>query len=65
MPNGGTLLASSERCPIQMIRFGKNVYATQFHPELDAEGIILRIQIYKHHGYFKPEESDNMIKPND
>ena len=40
-----------------MIRFGENIYATQFHTELDTEGIHLRIDIYKNHGYFSPEDA--------
>ena len=62
MPEGAVLLASSDKCPVQMIRFGQNVYATQFHPELDVEGIILRINIYKHAGYFPPEDAEPLIE---
>jgi GMP synthase (glutamine-hydrolysing) len=58
---GATLLASSERCPIQMIRFKNNIYATQFHPELDTEGLSLRIRIYQDHVYFPPEQTELMI----
>lgn len=61
LPPGATLLASSDACPIQMIRTRKNIYATQFHPELDSHGIALRIRVYKNHGYFKPEEADKLI----
>jgi GMP synthase (glutamine-hydrolysing) len=32
------------------------VYATQFHPELDVDGIITRIHAYADHGYFAPHE---------
>ena len=31
------------------------MYATQFHPELDADGMCTRIDVYKNHGYFAPE----------
>lgn len=62
LPPGATHLASSATCPIQMFRVGKNVYATQFHPELDAEGLATRIRIYRHHGYFQPEEADALIQ---
>jgi len=41
---------------VQMFRVGANVYATQFHPELDVDGIILRIHAYANHGYFAPDE---------
>jgi GMP synthase (glutamine-hydrolysing) len=61
VPPKAVLLASSSECPVQMIRFGKNVYATQFHPELDSEGLALRIKIYKDYGYFRPEEAQNLI----
>lgn len=58
LPNGTVRLAGSETCPIQMIRAKKNIYATQFHPELDVEGILFRLNVYQNHGYFKPEETD-------
>ena len=56
LPDSATLLASSPTCPVQMFRVGANVYATQFHPELDVDGIILRIHAYANHGYFAPDE---------
>ena len=62
LPQGATLLIRGEACPVQMFRVGRNVYATQFHPEGDAEGFILRIQAYRHHGYFRPEEADALIE---
>lgn len=60
-PPGATLLASSSTCPVEMFRVGHNVYATQFHPEGDAAGFTLRINIYKHHGYFEPETAADLI----
>ena len=45
-----------------MFRIGNNVYATQFHPEGDSEGFILRIHAYKHHGYFQPDEAEYLIE---
>ncbi len=62
IPPGATLLMTGSRCPVQMFRLGKNVYATQFHPEGDSEGFILRIHAYKHHGYFKPHEAEHLIE---
>jgi GMP synthase (glutamine-hydrolysing) len=56
VPVDAVLLASSDTCPVQMIRVGHNVYATQFHTELDEEGIGVRFEIYKHHGYYDPED---------
>ena len=61
-PPGAVLLASSDACPVHMFRLGKNVYATQFHPEADAEGFTVRINIYKHHGYFPAEDAEELIK---
>ena len=61
VPPGAVLLASSVTCPVQMFRIGQNIYATQFHPEADAREFILRIRIYKDHGYFDPEEADILI----
>jgi GMP synthase (glutamine-hydrolysing) len=61
LPAGTALLMTSEACPVQMFRVGENVYATQFHPEGDSEGIALRIQAYKHHGYFPPEQAEALI----
>lgn len=61
-PKNAVLLASSETCPVQMIRIKNNIYATQFHPELDVDGIIKRINTYKHAGYFPPEDAEKLIK---
>lgn len=61
IPDGATLLASSATCPIQMFRVKQNIYATQFHPELDSDGLTTRIRIYRNHGYFQPEEADDLI----
>ncbi len=62
LSDDAVLLAGSETCPVQMFRIKNNVYASQFHPELDNEGIALRINIYKHHGYFPPESAQDLIE---
>lgn len=61
LPPDAVLLASSPTCPVQMFRVRENLYATQFHPELDVEGIVTRIGVYKHYGYFAPDEADEVI----
>jgi GMP synthase (glutamine-hydrolysing) len=61
LPSSATLLASSAGCPVQMFRVGRNVYATQFHPELDVAGIITRVRVYQHAGYFAPAEMNDLI----
>ena len=54
------LLASSAACPVQAFRVGANVYATQFHPELDVVGLCTRIDVYKHAGYFDPSVAEEL-----
>ena len=61
LPEGCVHLVSSPTCPYQMIRYGENVYATQFHPEADSDGFEVRINIYKHRGYFPPEDAQKLI----
>ena len=61
VPPSAVLLVSSKPCPVQMFRIKKNIYATQFHPEADADEFILRIKIYKYHGYFPPEQAGELI----
>ena len=62
VPPGAVLLVSSNTCPVQMFRIKNNIYATQFHPEADSAEFKLRIRIYKHEGYFDPEEADELTK---
>lgn len=56
------VLASSPGCPVQAFRVGSNVYATQFHPELDGAAMTSRIHAYVDHGYFDPGEVDALIE---
>ncbi|MGB0100501.1 MAG: glutamine amidotransferase [Nocardioides sp.] len=60
LPDGAVRLAGSATCPVQAFRIGSRVYATQFHPELDVEGICLRIDTYRHHGYFDPPQAAHL-----
>lgn len=62
LPSGAVLLASSPTCPVQMFRVKQNLYATQFHPELDVEGLIERIHIYRYAGYFPPDQAETVIE---
>ena len=61
LPPGCVLLAAGDDCPVQMFRLKENIYATQFHPEGDPDGFIVRINAYKHHGYFPAETADALI----
>lgn len=60
LPSRATHLATSPDCPVQAFRVGSNVYATQFHPELDLDGLCTRIDVYQHYGYFPPEAADEL-----
>ncbi|WP_017794146.1 glutamine amidotransferase [Leucobacter salsicius] len=62
VPDTITVLASSPTCPVQAFRIGDNVYATQFHPELDTASFTSRVRTYANHGYFEPSEVDSIIE---
>ncbi|WP_425041218.1 glutamine amidotransferase [Primorskyibacter sp. S187A] len=61
LPDGAVHLVASAPCPMQMIRTGQNVYATQFHPEAEAADFERRIAIYRNHGYFPPEDAERLV----
>jgi GMP synthase (glutamine-hydrolysing) len=46
---------------VQAFRIGRRVYATQFHPELDLDGLATRIKVYKYAGYFEPDEAEAVL----
>jgi GMP synthase (glutamine-hydrolysing) len=60
LPPGAVLLAGAPACPVQAFRIGSRVYATQFHPEMDAVGLGIRIDVYRHAGYFDPGQADEL-----
>lgn len=62
LPQHAVLLATSPACPVQMFRIKENLYATQFHPELDVGGLVTRIDIYRHAGYFPPESAEELME---
>ena len=62
LPRDAVLLAGSQTCPVQAFRIGRNVYATQFHPELDVDGIVKRIDTYRDFGYFDAHEYDELVR---
>ena len=61
LPPSAVLLASSAACPVQMFRVKNNIYATQFHPELDVPGLVTRIHVYQHFSYFPPSELEELV----
>jgi GMP synthase (glutamine-hydrolysing) len=60
LPEGAVLLAATDTCPVHAFRIGHNVYATQFHPELDPVAICDRIDAYSAHGYYQPHEQEGL-----
>jgi GMP synthase (glutamine-hydrolysing) len=61
LPPHAVLLARAATCPVHMFRIRTNLYATQFHPELDADGLVTRIDIYRHAGYFPPDSAEELM----
>lgn len=61
LPPQAVNLAGSPTCPVQMFRVRRNLYATQFHPELDVAGLLTRISVYRNAGYFPPEEAETVM----
>ena len=61
LPAGAVRLALSATCPVQAFRIGANVFATQFHPELDVPQLVRRIEAYEHHGYYDPPEKESLL----
>lgn len=62
LPPTAVALATSKRCPVQAFRVGTRVYATQFHPELDLDGLATRVETYKHAGYFEPHQAEEIMR---
>src|SRR5690625_3289905 len=61
LPPQAVLLATSDACPVQAFRVRENLYVTQFHPELDVDGVISRVMVYRDAGYFPPEDFDRIV----
>ena len=52
LPPHGVLLASSDRVAHQAFTFdNRPIYCTQFHPELDREGLLARIRSYPEYAH--------------
>jgi GMP synthase (glutamine-hydrolysing) len=56
-----SILATSPECKYQAIRYKQNNYGMQFHPEMDADTLTLRVRAYSGHGYFTDEEADAVL----
>ena len=60
IPQGAELLATGTRCYVQILRWGKNIYGTQFHPEITRDGMHLRIETYGD-TYYPAEEKPAVV----
>nr|WP_277814783.1 gamma-glutamyl-gamma-aminobutyrate hydrolase family protein [Flaviflexus huanghaiensis] len=60
IPESMSVLVTSETAPVQMGKFGTNVYGTQFHPEISREGARFRIGLYGG-TYFDPHDYEDVL----
>jgi GMP synthase (glutamine-hydrolysing) len=56
IPADATVLARSDRDPNHLLRYGKQAYSAQFHPEFNAE--VMRAYIRRKHADMQREGSD-------
>lgn len=61
LPGHAEVLVAGAACPVQMFRIGRHQYATQFHPELDLDGLLYRLETYADHGYYHPAEAEDLF----
>ncbi|MWC00205.1 glutamine amidotransferase [Agromyces seonyuensis] len=52
LPADAVLLGTGTVSPVQWYRVGRNVYASQFHPEATPAGLAARALVYRDYGYF-------------
>ncbi len=62
LPKMARVIAKSEKCNYAVVKYQKNIYGIQFHPELSSEDVLERIK--KTSGYL-PSNADikSLIKP--
>lgn len=59
--DAATLLATGPTCPVQAVRYGRHVWSCQFHGEMDAEAMAVRMGFFHGHGYFSDAEFAQII----
>ena len=62
LPPALKVLAVGSTCPVQMVRYGDHVWATQFHAEMDAQAMHTRMDFFANYGYFSPEDYDTIVQ---
>ena len=60
LPVGATLLATARDCKFSALRYGKNMYTFQFHPERAARTLIEKLKILKK-PWMKEEKSASLL----
>ncbi|MCF4006617.1 glutamine amidotransferase [Corynebacterium uropygiale] len=58
---GVRVLASGPTCPVQLVRANRSTWASQFHPDLDYEGMAARMSFNLTGGYFSPEDYEGIV----
>ncbi|RSZ63497.1 glutamine amidotransferase [Corynebacterium hylobatis] len=56
-----TVLATGPSCPVQFLRAGEHVWATQFHADMDAQAMKDRMDFYYDYGYFSPDDYHTIV----
>ncbi|MDO4790875.1 MAG: gamma-glutamyl-gamma-aminobutyrate hydrolase family protein [Buchananella hordeovulneris] len=57
LPEGATVLATSHRCPVQVMRVRSEVYGVQFNPEVNGEALQARLAAYEEAGFYPDDDS--------
>lgn len=60
LPPESLHLAFNKTCPIQAFRYKKNIYGVQFHPELNYQELLFRLDFYQQ--YKKKGETIKKVK---
>lgn len=61
LPDSLAVLATGPGGMVQMVRYGENVWATQFHAEMDADAMRTRMDFYHDYGYFAAEDYARIV----
>ncbi|MDO4631918.1 MAG: glutamine amidotransferase [Corynebacterium sp.] len=56
-----SVLATGPTCPVQLIRLGDRVWASQFHCEMDAAALEARMRFFMDYGYFPRSEFAEIV----